>query len=1087
MKKTYSGKVFSLLILCFLAFNASGLYSQADLSKPGKGKRNFYEDRRDKLQRDGDIIKNQERTWKQFKRWEYFWEQRVYPTGEYPNAAQIYKDYKSFMAMQKKSPAAQGNQWTLIGPVNRPSSNDPATQGVGRVNVVRFHPHNPQELWIGSASGGVWRSKDFGAHWELFPFTQFLSLGVSDIMFSQSDPNTVYVATGDADGTVGSGSNFYTIGIIKTTDGGATWNVTGFSRLLSNQLTIGRLWVHPQDPNIVLAATNLGIYKTTDGGANWTSKQAGYNTIDMEQAPGDVNRLYASTFGWSGRNYILRSTDMGETWSECKKIENTIRIAIEVTPADPNYVYALASRNAGYGFHCLTISDDKGENWTDMLHYSSSRNFLGWGTGIGNDTRGQGQYDLALAVSPLDPELIFVGGVNVWKLPQMGAVQTMVGHYYGGGAPGVHADHHDLRFTPDGKRIISTNDGGVDWMDVSSNTWTSIKDGLSITQNYKIASSDEHPEIIYNGAQDNGTMGYNNGAWRYVMGGDGMDCAYVGSDPNIVFASIYYGSISKSYNGGSTFSASINQNYTQEVGAWVAPFLIHPTNKNVTYAGFYNVWRSSNTGEYGSWNKISNFGEQTPLTSLAVSASDGNVIYAATPSKVWATFNSGNSWEVIYNGSASITSLAVHPTKPKTLWITQSGFNAKNKVFEWNGETKTIKNISGNLPNIPVNALIYQKNSPDRLYIGTDIGVFYSDYNSAHWELFGEGLPNVVVQDLDISYGATPKLRAGTYGRGIWEAPLLTCSGKQPIIQVTGDTEFCKGDSIILEAKVDPYQSHFDFSWSDGCKEKVRVVKEAGDYSIQIIDPGTGCVIRSEAVFVNVIEPAQINVVSNTGKFALCGDDSELDLSASIGNFRNFKWSTGDTTRKIKITKPGDYYVSALTSDGCTVTSQTINVWRKTEFPAGEIYQRKDTIFAPEGSKFQWLYKGQEIKNATKSYYVVPDTSLGEYKVRYSDADGCTVTSAVYDFISGISDAIAGQNGIIVSPNPALDRLKVNLGVEAGSGATLRIYNAIGVKYLEQAGNGGSFEFDVTKLAPGAYFVETQVNGKRFINPFVKR
>ncbi|EFK97407.1 conserved hypothetical protein [sediment metagenome] len=192
----------------------------------------------------------------------------------------FFNEVESFRAKRTKSAIQANYNWRLLGPIGEPSSSR-SEHGIGRVNIYSgFDPTNPDVYWAGSAGGGVWKSTNAGRNWFTFPFTQFLSLGVSDIGISPSNPNIVYVATGDADGSSATRSPG-SIGVIKTTNGGASWTTTNLNFYLLDNKILGRLLVDPDDPNIVIVASFDGIYKTIDGGSIWAKKSNG-TFIDME-------------------------------------------------------------------------------------------------------------------------------------------------------------------------------------------------------------------------------------------------------------------------------------------------------------------------------------------------------------------------------------------------------------------------------------------------------------------------------------------------------------------------------------------------------------------------------------------------------------------------------------------------------------------------------------------------------------------------------------------------------------------------------------------------------------------------------------
>ncbi|MDP2363916.1 MAG: hypothetical protein Q8M94_09130, partial [Ignavibacteria bacterium] len=522
---------------------------------------------------------------------------------------------------------------------------------------------------------------------------------------------------------------------------------------------------------------------------------------------------------------------------------------------------------------------------------------------------------------------------------------------------------------------------------------------MNITQYYRIASSAQDSNVIYGGSQDNGSHRLDKGTWTKVYGGDGMNCEVDWVDPLTAYISLYNGALFRTTNGISFSKMDI----TTEGGAWVTPFIISPINHFVLYAGYKNVWKSEDGGR--KWSKLYSLNNSANLRTLAAAPSDSNTIYAATPNTLWATYDGGKSWTTIPNVPESISSIVVDPKNAKRFWLTNDGFNDKNKVFEYNGDKRS--NISGNLPNIPVNCIVYQKDSPDRLYVGTDIGVYYSDYGSANWEPFGDGLPNLIVNDLDIHYGSN-KLRAGTYGRGVWETKLVNCILAEPQLTIIGKSSFCYGDSVILESVGD----YPVFYWSTGEKTKRIIIKESGAYNITIVEP-SGCKASSKAVVVDVktASPIQIKPI---GKFPVCeGDETDIELNVPLG-FNKYLWSTGDTVRriKVKVTQPGKYNVIATTSDGCTSTDNfEITINPRPEKPIVTRYWY-NLLRASNALSYQWFLDGKVVTGAKDQ--VVKIDKLGDYTVQISDKNGCSNTSELFNVISGVDENIISDENVYI-------------------------------------------------------------------------
>ncbi|MDQ1267196.1 MAG: hypothetical protein QG635_2350 [Bacteroidota bacterium] len=299
----------AVFLTAFLTAEAGASKEKAidELTKIEKTKRmNFFEIQNAVSEYYKDIPADKRRGWKQYKRWENFWRTRVTETGDFPNGIQIYQDLQRYLGTFKSSDKPMASPtWQLIGPIIKPHDADLGAKGLGRINIVRLQPGNTKNIWVGSASGGVWNSTDGGSTWINFPFTQFLSLGVSDIAISPSNPNIVYVATGDMDGTNGLPPDPFSIGLIKTTDGGASWSITKLAYELANNVKLSRVLVHPQNPDLVIVGSSEGIFKTADGGETWKNVSSAGFIADMELKPNNPNIVYASTLhGEEAAQYI---------------------------------------------------------------------------------------------------------------------------------------------------------------------------------------------------------------------------------------------------------------------------------------------------------------------------------------------------------------------------------------------------------------------------------------------------------------------------------------------------------------------------------------------------------------------------------------------------------------------------------------------------------------------------------------------------------------------------------------------------------------------------------------------------------------
>jgi photosystem II stability/assembly factor-like uncharacterized protein len=528
-----------------------------------------------------------------------------------------------------------------------------------------------------------------------------------------------------------------------------------------------------------LASTLAGIYRTTDAGTSWTLVDVFMNHwIDMEFKPGDHNIIYASSSGYAS-SYLNISTDNGVTWSFSAIVTGGYRAEIAVTPNDPTVVYMLSCTNTG-GLLGIHKSTNSGANFS-QVNTNTTQNMLGYFCDGSGATSGQGIYDLCIAVSPTDVNTVYIGGINTWKSTDGGNTWNLNNMWVNSptyncvGVPVAHADKHTLVFQ-NGTNLFEGNDGGVYKTTNGGTNWTDLSNGLVISQIYRIGASQTSPNTILTGLQDNGTKMYNTGFWNDVKGGDGMECIVDYSNSDYMYASYVRGQISRSTTGGSDFfptNISANIPGGQPTGAWVTPYIIDPTNSQTLYAGYDRVWKTTNRGN--SWSTASQvLSASNKLRSLAIAPSNINVLYTADLNNMWRTTDGGlTNWTSITPPvtSNSLTYIAVKNNDPNTVWVTFGGYSDGEKVYLSIDGGANWTNISAGLPNIPIMCIVQYNSATDRnvLFVGTDVGVYVKN-GTNNWESFNTGLPNVVVSELEILYTAgTDKLRAGTYGRGLWE------------------------------------------------------------------------------------------------------------------------------------------------------------------------------------------------------------------------------------------------------------------------------------------------------------------------------
>ncbi len=721
--------------------------------------------------------------WKPFKRWEYMMISRIDADGNRPPADLVWNEYHSYLDKFPDQKSADGN-WENLGPHLIPGK---GYEGLGRINAFAFHPTEAKIIYLGAPSGGFWLSDDYGASWRTTT-DELPSLGVSSIAVDYDDPLIIYIGSGDRDARDAAG-----IGVLKSFDGGENWTL--YNNGMGNA-TVGRMVIHPEDPLILWAATSNGIFKTTNGGESWQNKKGG-NFKELVMKPDDPAILYASTGG-----SFYRSANGGESWEQINSgLPGGSRAVIAVSPASPQLVYFLLTTSDS--FKGLYRSTDAGLNFTVR---STSPNIMGWDCNGGSG--GQAWYDLEVAADPVNPEVLFAGGVNCFKSPDGGTSWEISSHWWGDcGVPSVHADLHVLEYNPLDGRLYAGNDGGIYWTDDQGTSWHEISDGLAISQVYKIGQSATVRDKVINGYQDNGTSTYiGTDNWRTNLGGDGMECVVDHQNALYSYGSLYYGDIFRIVNNNEQAKIAGNGvGGINESGAWVTPFLLHEEISTTMFAGFKNVWRALNvkTGS-PSWTKISNNLGGTNNVLMRVmehSPADVNILYASREDRTLFRTDNANDpspqWVNLTSSlpaNVNINDLEADPFEPSTVYMCQG-----TGVYKSIDKGVTWQDITGSLPGVSKNDLARYRNSQEGIYLGTDGGIFYRDAFMDDWMLFNRGFPaSARVTELEIYYDADDPaedvIRAGTYGRGLWSSDMYHAV---PVADFTADQTTVPPNSAV--------------------------------------------------------------------------------------------------------------------------------------------------------------------------------------------------------------------------------------------------------------------------------------------------
>ncbi len=716
---------------------------------------------------------------------DWAWQQRTFPFGTADKTAHLEALQQAQRLRSLAKASMNEPEWEFAGPTNIG----------GRVIDIEFNPQDSKIVYAGAATGGVFKSLDRGETWApIFDDQAVLTIG--DIAVAPNQPETIYVGTGEANG---GHNNFPGGGVYKSIDAGARWNFIGLEQTTS----IGRIVVDPANANRVFVAAvgsyfakdrDRGVYRSTDGGQTWQQVllvNDSTGVVDLVLDPLNPQKLFAATwerirppkFGTHLNGFssgIYRSLDGGDTWQRLGTTQGLPgprqkvgRIGLAICATKPDNLYALYTNNSsGYTYDSIYRTKDGGNTWqrTDLSN-GLSGGFSNFSWYFGN-----------VRVHPTDPERVHV-------LDFLMMVSTNGGASWSSAATS-HVDHHGFAFDPlDPTRQIVGHDGGMDYSTNNGDSWTKVA-ALPVTQFYHITMDQTHPERLYGGTQDNGTMRTMTGAlndWDVFYGGDGFYVLVDPNDPNVIYAESQFGNLGKSVDGGASFSSALSGIEPGEPTDWSTPVVMDPNNSQVLYYGTNRVYRTSNGAEF--WNAISgNLTDSEPgsrlgkVTTIAVAPSNSAVIYAGTDdSHVWVTTDTGATWAEISEPLPYrwVTRVAVDPTDANLAYVTFSGLKWRDPqphVFRTTDMGLTWENISNNLPDAPINIIVVDPLYPNLLYVGTDVSAYYSSDYGKRWQPLGRGLPMVTVYDI-VVHPLERRLALGTHARSMYTLDLSTYTG----------------------------------------------------------------------------------------------------------------------------------------------------------------------------------------------------------------------------------------------------------------------------------------------------------------------
>ncbi len=713
---------------------------------------------------------------------ELFTKVRAYPNENIPKTGymQAFEKHKSKL----ENAIHRENEWEGMGPFNTS----------GRCLTVGINPQAPSTIYGGFASGGLWRSRNFGLNlsWERIE-TGFPLLGVSTIEFAHQDSTVMFIGTGEVyntevtgnDGAYRATRGSYGIGILKSVDGGESWTHSLDWTYQQNE-GVWMIKIARSDDQLVFAATTQGVLKSTDQGETWENIFENPMVTDIELHPDDPNRVVIScgNFNSLGKG-IYHSLDGGQNWERSNNVPDSFqgKILLARSESSPEVIYASVGNgfSSSNGYTWLLKSSDDGENFEVMNELDYSR----W----------QGWFSHDVSVHPKDENEIITVGIDIFKSTDGGInlEQKSNINLYGvslgdipilgpDGPPEYsHSDHHFVCHHPElDSVVLFGNDGGVFISFDRGETFRSANAGLQTTQFYNgFSVSNSIDNLALGGLQDNSTSIFNgSGAWKRDVGGDGSWTAINSTDNSNYYASSQFLRIVRTQNNGGFF-VNISPPLNGDNPLFIAPFVLSETNPFLLYAGGRYLYKSFDQGD--NWTRMNN-GQMLngdPIFAMDVSDIDEDIIYLGTapeqqPASLFVSTNGGSSFNNVSPiPNRIVNDISIFPGQPEKAIAVYSGFGTAH-VFRTNDYGSSWIDITNNLPDVPTNAIAINPYNTEEIYIGNDLGVYYSINGGQSWEPYQIGLPDAVIAiDLKIST-ANNKLWLATHGNGTYRVDLET-------------------------------------------------------------------------------------------------------------------------------------------------------------------------------------------------------------------------------------------------------------------------------------------------------------------------
>jgi len=1090
-------KYFLILILAFITIIANSQINQASYKeKMQDNSVNFYDVVKEAESYFNTIDKNKKGSgYKPYMRWKYANEYKFFPSGDRTQIDPYFVE-KQYTNYKKENPSnlrSSTNSWIELGPNTIDSITGHYSAGLGRIEDIYVDPKNSNILYLGSRSGGFWRSSDEGATW-ICSTDSLVATGVNTFTVSPTNSDSVLINVRNA-------RNGASYGIYRSINGGFSWSQTNFNYNnlgvggLGSNFQINEVAYHPHIKDLIFVATTGGLYKSTDNLNTWTIVGASYSIKELAFHPSNDSIIYMyNTAGSSTSNSVLRSEDLGNTFTLSNLIPgngNNETVELVTSPVCPDCLW-FGSTNG------IWVSYDKGINFKFLSNPDESCH--------------------GFSVSDVDTSYVIYGYVDLDGSSDGGRTFTdktawSLGNTNGGGngnaisyATSTNYIHADLRNAKCVNGVFYVGTDGFMCKSIDNGqTWQILSEGVGTRENYCLGASQSNHRRNISGSQDNGTSILTEKGWVEFYGADGMEGIIHPLNDDYMMGSVQYGSRRLTKNGGLSQSGASPDG--TDGAYWVAPLAFDPNNQMHVYDFRDSIYLSK---DFASTHQ--NIGFPTfagDIQVAAIAENNSKIMVVGRSSFISKSTDGGANFIDIKNNlpGYSIRDITFNPLNDDNIFVVFGRYQADNeKVFMTTDGGLNWTNITYNLGSMPISSVVVDFSKDQNIYVGAEIGVYTKPINGTTWTLYSKDLPNMDARELEIVWGSNT-LRTATWGRGLWETDLLGREAFPKIIYTTITTPPSDNNPKVGVAQYVTSEVTYNGSlnsvfleWSKDTASFGNVINmqnTQGNFwksesALPDFPEGTKLFFKVFAVGNNQDTSETYKFMYEVKPFEVCsatGNDGSGNLYLENVSIKNLNNSTGNDGYTQYVNPTIELYADST----YTITLAANTGWAENDFAVwidfnnnADFDKNERIVFAPN-----------QGKDTTATFTLPTDVAYNEavtMRVRLSywgqSPEPCdNQFGEVEDYVVLLrSVALGGEDQVgkeklKIYPNPNQGNLTLEL-IEIDGSYMVEIFDYLGKTLYQEKHNQPKINLNLN-YPNGNYFLKVKTQKEEFTKPFV--